>query len=277
MTFTKIIFQTSPEFAEILTAELAEMGFDTFEETDQGLDAYILTERFSEQELKEMVGKYLSLAAIAYKIEIIEKENWNEEWEKNYDPIVVDSRCRVRATFHEPDDSFDHEIVITPKMSFGTGHHATTQGMLNLQLDFDFGGKSVLDVGSGTGILAIMAAKLGASYIEATDIDQWCVENGLENFELNALKEIAYHKGAINTLQLNKNKYDVVIANINKNVLLEEMSHYATLLDQGGHLFLSGFYEEDIADIKNSTDTYNLLLEKSVIKDNWTALMFSKY
>lgn len=277
MTFTKIIFQTNREFADILTAELAEMGFDTFEETDQGIDAYILTERFSFPSIKEMVERYQQLATIAYKIETIEKENWNEEWEKNYDPIAVDSRCRVRATFHEPDDSYDHEIVITPKMSFGTGHHATTQGMLELQLDSSFEGKSVLDVGSGTGILAIMASKLGASYVEATDIDQWCVENGLENFELNGLKGIDYHKGAISTLTLNKPKYDVVIANINKNVLLEEMSYYANLLEKGSQLFLSGFYEEDIPDIKNSTDSYNLLLEKSVIKDNWTALMFSKY
>ncbi|SMD34487.1 ribosomal protein L11 methyltransferase [Reichenbachiella faecimaris] len=277
MTFTKIIFQTNREFADILTAELAEMGFDTFEETDQGLDAYILTERYAAGDIKEMVEKYQQLATIAYKVETIEKENWNEEWEKNYDPIAVDSRCRVRATFHEPDDAYDHEIVITPKMSFGTGHHATTQGMLELQLDGEFEGKSVLDVGSGTGILAIMAYKLGASYVEATDIDQWCVDNGLENFQLNGLQNIDYHKGAISTLQLNKAKYDVVIANINKNVLLEEMSYYAGLLEKGGQLYLSGFYEEDIPDIKNSTDSYNLLLEKSVIKDNWTALMFSKY
>lgn len=277
MTFTKIIFQTNREFADILTAELAEMGFDTFEETDQGLDAYILTERYAASTIKEMVERYQQLATIAYKVETIEKENWNEEWEKNYDPIAVDSRCRVRATFHEPDDSYDHEIVITPKMSFGTGHHATTQGMLELQLDGNFEGKSVLDVGSGTGILAIMASKLGAAYVEATDIDQWCVENGLENFELNGLKGVDYHKGAISTLELNKPKYDVVIANINKNVLLEEMSYYAELLQKGRQLYLSGFYEEDIPDIKNSTDSYNLLLEKSVIKDNWTALMFSKY
>lgn len=277
MTFTKIIFQTNREFADILTAELAEMGFDTFEETEKGLDAYILTERFSRRGIDEIVTKYTALASIEYKIEAIEKENWNEEWEKNYDPITVDGRCRVRATFHEPDDSFAHEIVITPKMSFGTGHHATTQGMLELQLDGEFIDKSVLDVGSGTGILAIMASKLGARYVEATDIDQWCVENGLENFQLNGLQNIDYHKGAIKTLTLNKASYDVVIANINKNVLLEEMTHYAQLLEKGGELYLSGFYEEDIEDIKNSTDSYNLYLDKSVIKDNWTALKFSKY
>ena len=277
MTFTKIIFQTNQEFAEILTAELAEMGFDTFEETDKGVDAYILTERYSDNAMLEMVKKYEAFASIEYKVETIEKENWNEEWEKNYDPITVDQRCRVRATFHEPDDSFKYEIVITPKMSFGTGHHATTQGMLELQLDGDFNNKSVLDVGSGTGILAIMASKLGASYVEATDIDQWCVENGLENFQLNGLQSIDYHKGAIQMLTLNKSEYDVVLANINKNVLLEEMTQYANALKKGGNLYLSGFYEEDIADIKNSTDSHNLFLEKSVIKDNWAALKFSKY
>lgn len=277
MTFTKITFQTNREFSDILTAELAEMGFDTFEETEHGLDAYILTERYSNQEMSEMINKYKALASIEYKVETIEKENWNEEWEKNYDPIAVDSRCRVRATFHEPDDSFTHEIIITPKMSFGTGHHATTQSMLELQLDGDFQDKAVLDVGSGTGILAIMASKLNASYIEATDIDQWCVENGLENFQLNGLQNIQYHKGAINQLTLNKPVYDVVIANINKNVLLEEMTYYAGLLQKDGELYLSGFYEDDITDIKNSTDQYNLYLEKSVIKDNWTALKFSKY
>lgn len=277
MTFTKIIFQTNREFAEILTAELSELGFDTFEETDKGVDAYILTERYSNNAMLELVKKYETFASIEYKIETIEKENWNEEWEKNYDPITVDNRCRVRATFHEPDDSFDYEIVITPKMSFGTGHHATTQGMLELQLDGDFNNKSILDVGSGTGILAIMAAKLGASYIEATDIDQWCVENGLENFQLNGLQNIDYHKGAIQMLTLNKPEYDVVLANINKNVLLEEMPSYTEVLKKGGELYLSGFYEEDIEDIKNSTDAHNLFLEKSVIKDNWAALKFSKY
>ncbi|MEO9965693.1 MAG: 50S ribosomal protein L11 methyltransferase [Reichenbachiella sp.] len=277
MTFTKITFQTNREFSDILTAELAELGYDTFEETEKGIDAYILTERYSEIAISDMVKKYESLASIQYKIETIEKENWNEEWEKNYDPIAVDSRCRVRATFHEPDDSYTHEIVITPKMSFGTGHHATTQSMLELQLDGDFNEKSVLDIGSGTGILAIMASKLGAGYVEATDIDQWCVENGLENFQLNGLAHIEYHKGAIQMLSLKKSTYDIVIANINKNVLLEEMPHYAALLPVGGDLYLSGFYEEDIADLKNSTDEHNLILEKSVIKDNWTALKFSKY
>lgn len=277
MTFTKIIFQTNREFAEILTAELAEMGFDTFEETEKGVDAYILTERYSDSAMREMVKKYETFASIAYKIETIEKENWNEEWEKNYDPIAVDNRCRVRATFHEPDDAFQYEIVITPKMSFGTGHHATTQGMLELQLDGDFSGKSILDVGSGTGILAIMASKLGASYVEATDIDQWCVENGLENFQLNGLQNVDYHKGAIQMLTLNRSAYDIVLANINKNVLLEEMPEYTKVLKKGGTLYLSGFYEEDIPDIKNSTDKHNLFLEKSVIKDNWAALKFSKY
>ena len=276
MTFTKIIFQTTREMAEILIAELGEIGYDTFEETDKGLDAYILTERYSENNIIELVANYMTLSPIHYKIETIEKVNWNVEWEKNYDPIEVNGKCRVRATFHEPDDSFEHEIVITPKMSFGTGHHATTQSMLTLQLDSDFKNKSVLDVGSGTGILAIMAAKLGASYVEATDIDQWCVENGLENFQLNSLTDITFHKGAIELLKLNKSSYDVVLANINKNVLLDEMPYYANLLPPKGALFLSGFYESDIEDIKKSASANNLYLDKSFVKNDWAALMFNK-
>jgi ribosomal protein L11 methyltransferase len=277
MTFTKVLFQANQDFSEILIAELAEQGYDTFEDTDKGFNAYILTELYSEEAIRALVKNYSALASINFKIEVIEKENWNEQWEKNYDPIEIPGKLRVRATFHEPDDSFDHEIVITPKMSFGTGHHATTQSMLELQLDSDFHDKSVVDLGSGTGILAIMASKLGASHIEATDIDDWCVENGIENFALNALSGITFHKGATQVVKLEKKKYDVVIANINKNVLLDEMSHYAALLDKGGRLYLSGFYEADVEDIKNATDEYNLLLEKSVIKDNWTALMFTKF
>lgn len=274
MTFTKIIFQTTVEMSEILTAELAELGFDTFEETPKGVDAYILTNLYDEKAIQTLVENYANLASVQYKVEQIAKVNWNEEWEKNYDPIVVNKQCRVRATFHEPDDSFTHEIVITPKMSFGTGHHATTQSMLTLQLESDFQNKSVLDVGSGTGILAILASKLGATHIEATDIDQWCVENGLENFQLNAMQGIKFHKGAITTLNLEKVEYNIVLANINKNVLLEEIPHYAKLLRAKGVLFLSGFYESDVEDIKNMANNYNLSLEKSVNKDNWVALKF---
>ena len=277
MSFIKLSIATGSEFAEIFTAELAEKGFDTFEETERGLEAYISKENFKESDVQEIVHRYESLTDVKYELEEVQKENWNEDWEKNYDPIEVEGRCRVRATFHEPKPEFEHEIVIIPKMSFGTGHHATTYNMLSLEMDFDFKGKSVLDVGTGTGVLAIMAKKLGASHIEATDVDDWCIENSLENLGLNGYTGIAVHQGIISKLSLQKSLYDVILANINKNVLLDEIPTYSRLLTKDGSLFLSGFYEKDIGDIDQELSKHNLSIEKTVIKDNWAALLLTKY
>jgi ribosomal protein L11 methyltransferase len=277
MAYIKLSINTSQEFVEIFTAELAEIGFDIFEETELGLDAFIPKENYSKADVQEIVQKYEPLTSVQFVTSEVQKENWNVDWEKNYDPIEVEGRCRVRATFHEPKLEFTYEIVITPKMSFGTGHHATTYNMLSLEMDFDFNGKSVLDVGTGTGILAIMAKKLGAEHIEATDVDEWCLENSLENFELNGLKGVVVHRGLIEKLTLQKENYDVVLANINKNVLLDEIQRYAKLLSDKGHLFLSGFYEKDIHDIEMVASKHNLSIKKRVIKDNWAALLLDKY
>lgn len=277
MDFVKVSFITGQQIAEILIAELAELGFDTFEETDQGLDAYINFQDFDENALKSILASYDRLGKVTYLLSEVAKENWNEQWEKNYDPIAIDKRCRVRATFHEPDPSFEHEIVIIPKMSFGTGHHATTASMLTLEMDYDFNGKTVLDIGAGTGILAIMAMKLGADSIECTDIDTWCIENSKENFGLNDLANIQCHLGTIDKIQLCLHTYDVVLANINRNVLLKEIEHYATLLKAGGALFLSGFYEQDLKVVANCAATHNLSVSTKVIKDNWAALRLTKY
>jgi len=277
MAFIKLSFKASPEFVEIFTAELAEIGFDTFEEVDDVLNAYIPIEHFNESETKEIFYRYESMCRIEYSTEQIEKQNWNKDWEKNYDPIEVDGRCRVRATFHEPNPFFEYEIVIIPKMSFGTGHHATTYNMLSLEMQEDFSGQSVLDVGTGTGVLLVMASKLGASHIEGTDIDDWCIENSTENLGLNGLHDVAVHLGVISEIPLQRKVYHVVLANINKNVLLDEMQYYAGLLAKGGILFLSGFYEHDIEDIKMEALRHNLSLEKRVIRNEWAALKFVKY
>ena len=277
MAFIKLSFKTSSEFIEIFTAELAEIGFDTFEETEEAFDAYIPVERFVEKDVQALFERYRAMAPVEYTTEEIQKQNWNKDWEKNYDPIEVNGKCRVRATFHEPDPSFDYEIVIIPKMSFGTGHHATTYNMLCLEMEHDFQNKSVLDLGTGTGVLMIMASKLGASHIEGTDVDDWCIENSTENLALNSLENIGVHLGVIHDISLQKDKYDVVLANINKNVLLAEMEEYSKLLDKGGILFLSGFYENDMADIKNAASTHNLSFAKSVIKNDWAALKLVKY
>jgi ribosomal protein L11 methyltransferase len=259
-----------------MTAELGEIGFNTFEETDSALLAYIPQELFNEDELNEILSRYGDAFNFTIVIGSVEKENWNKKWEENYDPIEVDDRCIVRASFHNIEKKFPVEIIITPKMSFGTGHHATTWQMLKLQLDVDFKGKSVLDVGSGTGVLAIMAAKLGADSIEVTDIDDWCIENSRENFELNGLSDVKTYKGEIAELGLTGH-YDIILANINKNVLLAEIPEYSRLLARKGILFLSGFYESDLDDINKCAQIYNLSLQKVVTKDKWTASVFINY
>lgn len=256
-------------------AELGEVGFDTFEELDNGLKAYIETENFDQASLDEICSRYQHSFDFNVGTRTVEKENWNKKWEENYDPIEVDERCIVRATFHQPEKNYPIEIVITPKMSFGTGHHATTWQMLKLQMDVDFSDKKVLDVGCGTGVLAIMAAKLGARSIEATDIDDWCIENSRENFELNGLPNVRIQKGEIADLKFDK-QFDIILANINKNVLLNEIGHYIKLLAENGLLFLSGFYEGDVEDIASCAHQYELQRTQSSSKDNWAALVFSK-
>ena len=262
------------EFREILIAELAEIGFDSFLETETGIDAYAPEEAFDREAFDQLIESYRDAAEITLTEGKMPKVNWNEEWEKNYDPIAVDDLVYVRASFHEPQPSFKHEIVINPKMSFGTGHHATTFQMLRHQGDLDHQGKRVLDVGSGTGILAIMAHLLGAREVEAFDIDDWCVDNGNENFDLNGLPT---RMGLGTIRQVNpQGPFDIILANINKNVLLDEMEIYGALLVSKGYLLLSGFYTQDIDDLLNVAKPLGLSLIKSSDKDNWAALILQK-
>jgi len=230
---------------------------------------------FSHPGLQQLFNNYRKQTRIWYELNKIAKQNWNEEWESNYQPIEVGNDILVRATFHKPDPKFKHEIIITPKMSFGTGHHETTHQMLALQLDVDFKDKAVLDVGSGTGILAIMAAKLGANYVAATDIDEWCIENSKENFELNNVGVDELKLGTIQELKFEKG-FDVVLANINKNVLLEELPDYAKLMNKEAHLFLSGFYEHDVDDLLELTIKLGFEKMAGASKRDWTAILLKK-
>ena len=262
------------EFREILIAELAEIGFDSFLETETGIDAYAPEAEFDREAFDQLIGSYQEAAGITLTEGKMPKVNWNEEWEKNYDPIAVDDLVYVRASFHESQPGFKHEIVINPKMSFGTGHHATTFQMLRHQGELVHQGKRVLDVGSGTGILAIMAHLLGASHVEAFDIDDWCVDNGNENFDLNGLST---RMGLGTIRQVNpRGPFEIVLANINKNVLLDEMEIYGSLLVAKGYLLLSGFYTQDIDDLVNAAKPLGLDLIKSSEKDNWSALILQK-
>ncbi|MDB4447652.1 50S ribosomal protein L11 methyltransferase [Roseivirga sp.] len=275
MDFIQINVHCDPPFRDILTAEMGYLAYDSFVETEVGFEAYISEDKFSHPGLQSLFNDYRKQTRIWYELKKIPKVNWNEEWEKNYDPILVDDKIYVRATFHEAKPTYPYEIIITPKMSFGTGHHETTHQLLALQLEVDHKEKKVLDVGSGTGILAIMAAKLGASSVAATDIDDWCVENSLENFALNAVEPAFVEKGVIRTLGL-KDQYDIIIANINTNVLLDEIAVYATLLVDQGYLFLSGFYETDWPQILEMTTKHNLKEVKHTTRKNWVGLILQK-
>ena len=274
MEYVQVTLTCLEEYREILIAELAAIGFDSFLETETGIEGYALQEQFSRDSFDEVISTYRESAALTVAEGILPKVNWNEEWEKNYDPIEVGKLVYVRASFHSPQPGFQYEIVINPKMSFGTGHHATTFQLLSLQGKIDHQGKRVLDVGSGTGILAIMAHLLGANEVEAFDIDSWCVDNGNENFELNGLST---QMGLGTIREVNpKGPYELILANINKNVLLDELAIYTSLLAPHGILLLSGFYSEDIDDLNQAASLNGLRLTTQSIKDNWAALEFQK-
>ena len=275
MNYIEIKVSCDAPFRDILIAEMAELDFDSFVETKVGFDAYIDEALFSRERLEQCFSRYRKQTEMGYEQKKIPRVNWNEAWEKNYEPIRVSDRIYVRATFHKPRPDFEYEIIINPKMSFGTGHHETTQQLLAMQPEIDHRQKTVLDIGSGTGILAIMAAKLGAASVAATDIDDWCIENAIENFELNQVKPDWVKQGAIRTLNLTET-YDIVLANINKNVLLDEMGAYATLTKTGGYLFLSGFYAHDEADLMEKAKPLGFEKLKSAEKRNWMTLLLRK-
>jgi ribosomal protein L11 methyltransferase len=275
MNYIELQVQISPDYTDILMAELAELGFESFVETDEGLNAYIIESDFDETNLQELVTKYESQTAIVYELSSLEKRNWNAEWEREYEPIEVADQVRVRASFHQPEARFRYDIVINPKMSFGTGHHETTAMMMEQQLGFDFAGKTVLDVGSGTGILAVLAAKMGASSVVAFDIEEWAVENARENAELNTSPQVTVFQGTIADVDPT-GQYDIVLANINRNVLLAEIPTYTSLMPETGKLIVSGFYEHDAPDIEQKARESGLTTIQKLVKNQWTSLAFSK-
>lgn len=283
MNYIELQLRLSPDYTDILTAELAELGYESFVETDEGLNAYIIEPDFNEEAIPELIAKYASQTAIAYEVNSLEKRNWNAEWERDYEPIEVADQVRVRASFHELDARFRYDIVINPKMSFGTGHHETTAMMMEQQLSLDFSGKTVLDVGSGTGILAVLAAKMGAEKVLAFDIEEWAVDNARENAELNNCPQITVFQGTIdninppnNILEWTPGLFNIVLANINRNVLLREIPIYTDLLVDGGYLLVSGFYEHDAIDIERKAFESSLVPVKGMAIREWTSLLFQK-
>lgn len=269
----QLIVQCNESFREILMAEMAAIEFDSFQETDTGFIAHA-TAGLDEEEIKEVLGRYEDGAEASYQIEEVELQNWNKKWEESYDPINVDNKVFVRATFHEAKPEIPIEIIINPKMSFGTGHHETTYLMMKSQLEIDHKNKSVLDAGCGTGILSILAGKLGASSLVAYDNDPWVEDNIQENFKINNVRSEIFI-GTVSDLSHGRN-FDIVLANINKNVLLHDITHYASLLATSGRLLLSGFYVYDLPDILKEAEGNGLELEKTDDKSEWMTARFLK-
>ena len=267
-------FNVSPKepATEMLIAQLGYVGFESFVEQDYGVTAYIQKQEWNSKILEDVFMLNSNEFNITFEHNEIAQTNWNEEWEKNFNPIQVDDLVSIRAPFHtNPLLQFD--IVIEPKMSFGTGHHETTHMMVQHLLALDLDTKKVLDMGCGTGILAIFAEMKGAKPIDAIDIDSWCYENSLENIQRNNCNHITVYEGDASLL---KEKYDVIIANINRNILLSDMKTYTDCLNENGVLLLSGFYKGDIVIIEDEVTKHGLTFEKMIQRNNWVALKYVK-
>jgi len=261
---------------DITIAELAEAGYDSFEETENGLKAYIRCDNFDEKKLEGLLvlnnSRYTG-SVITHSM--LKTMDWNEEWEKYYEPVSVGEFCHIRAAFHSSPGSFKHEIIIQPKMSFGTGHHETTWMVINAMQKTGFSGKEVLDMGCGTGVLAILSSKLGAKKVTAVDIDEWAVKNTKENAEVNLVPGLIILEGDIGVLDPAAN-YDIIFANITRNVLAEYIPIFSDIMNEDGLLFTSGFYLEDLDDIINFSEKAGLGFVSSDTKNRWTMALFKK-
>lgn len=271
LLFTTII--THDYQQDLLIGALGDIGFDTFEETDLGFKAYIPVDNLDHERLNEALEPYREMFTFSYDINLIPQKNWNEVWESNFEPIQISDKVFVRATFHEPKPEFPYEIVIDPKMAFGTGHHQTTEMMMELLLENDVKAKEVLDMGCGTGILAILASKLGAARLVAIDYDPVCYESTIENSALNQVENITTLCGSKEAIP--NEQYDVILANINRNILIDQMERYSQALRPGGEIYFSGFYESpDLDIITDEAGKYGLKYINHKKNKDWVAAKF---
>lgn len=279
MNYTEAVFVCIPNneiIREILSAELAEVGFESFVDTDNGSTAYIQESLYKKEAVDSIIDNFPLEATITYTTAVIEGKDWNEEWEKNYfKPLIIDDKCIIQSTFHKEPATYEYNIYIDPKMAFGTGHHQTTELMIREILNTDFTGKSVLDMGCGTAILAILASMKGADPILAIDIDEWAYDNAKENLDLNKVSNIDVQIGGADLLTSEK-IFDVILANINRNILLNDIHSYASVLQPEGVLFMSGFYTEDIPALTEECNKHGLTFVHSNNKDNWANVKFIK-
>jgi ribosomal protein L11 methyltransferase len=261
---------------DIMAALLAEIGFESFVESDKGMDAYVPEKLYSEEKIAELLETLpLPDTSVKYHIELVKSRDWNEEWEKNFfQPIIIDNQVVIHSSFHQNIPELPYDIVIDPKMAFGTGHHSTTTLMVSYLLELDLQNKSFLDMGCGTAVLAILAKMKGAGPVTAIDIDEWAYENSLENIRLNHTPTINVELGDADLL--GKNRYDIIFANINRNILLNDIPVYASCMHSGSSLFMSGFYREDRNVIREKCTEHQLQFVGYKEKDDWVAVHFSK-
>ncbi|MBQ8592785.1 MAG: 50S ribosomal protein L11 methyltransferase [Bacteroidaceae bacterium] len=281
MVYMEVAFAITPntEIAQdILAAQTGEIGFESFVETPEGINGYIPLKLYNEEELKEVIANFpLPDTNITYQAEEQEDKDWNEEWEKNFfQPIVIAERCVIHSTFHKEIPPMEYDILIHPQMSFGTGHHETTNLIVSRLLETELEGKSVLDMGCGTSILAILASKRGATPITAIDIDDWCVSNSADNIRLNHIDNINVRLGDANLLRNERPCFDLIIANINRNILISDMDAYALCMTKGSRIYLSGFYVDDIPAIKEALQRNALTYIEHHENNRWAMVIAEK-
>ncbi|MBC7382783.1 MAG: 50S ribosomal protein L11 methyltransferase [Bacteroidia bacterium] len=258
---------------DILIAELAEAGFEGFIEKDNGFDAYLPEEEFNREATYEIFERYeIPLVMVTKKI--MPQQNWNAQWESSFEPVVINERLIIKAPFHKIEKAYPYELIIQPKTSFGTGHHETTHIIMELMLNMDFNNKHVFDYGSGTGILAILATKLGAKSVFANDIDDWAADNILENAGLNNVNNIQFKKGDLSTVP--HQMFDVILANLNKNILMKSFDGLSKLLKPHCPLLISGFYESDLHELSRGAAGYGVELSGQKVMNNWCAAVLIK-
>jgi ribosomal protein L11 methyltransferase len=277
MEYVCVSFTVNPAEpgSEILASALSEENFESFVHNDTGFEAFIQQPLFNETILQNLSEQFPQIK-FTHSIQKIKNQNWNEAWEKNFPPVVIENLCRIRAPFHPAPTPPLLDIIIEPKMSFGTGHHQTTWLMAKALFGLNLSNKSVLDVGCGTGILSIIAKKLGVQHVIGIDIDEWSIENSRENRKANGYhrEAIDFYQGTINSIE--KDTFDVMLANINKNILLKEISKYAAHLNPGGTLLISGFFDNDCPELIAAAEKTNLKNTDKALKNEWAMLSFQK-